>query len=620
LGCPRAAPALPSIFRNKGAEIRKHLIFATLFFAASGAQAQTTPAVTPVAVEAKVLSPADVARYREIIAAERSGKFTRAETLTKQLDDKILEGYVLAEHYLSPKSSRTSVAELSAWLRQYADTSIADRIYRLAVKRSTKTVIKNKKRVTVAVVTNIPVPTSAKRRSGGYEDADLPDLPAQSDSGRTTQVKIEAAIRAGQPETALAALQALQAANTAPASDIARLIQRVSASYLAENMPQQAFDLSSAVSEADRAGVPMLDWSTGFAAYRIGQSAKAIPYLERLAQRSDIPNWARSQAGFWAARAYMTVGNPLKVVGLLDFAARDQPTFYGLLAERLLGQDIQAGFSDPILTEQSFAALMRVPGARRAVALYQIGQSEYVIQELNRAFGDNDDNSLDPAYAALARLFGIPNLELRASEKSAASGTKLTGLFPIPPYRPTNGWRIDPALMLAIVRIESRFQSLSTTSPVGAQGIMQIMPATAKHLGGANAYAKLDDPSYSLELGQKYVQELLDSMNGNLVSMAASYNAGPGNLTRWLDTRGGNLQDPLLFIESIPAAETRFYVKRLIAYAWMYRRRLGLESQSLSDTAAGNWPRYSASEAALTLTSPSVSASSLRLIDSQPAQ
>jgi soluble lytic murein transglycosylase-like protein len=253
------------------------------------------------------------------------------------------------------------------------------------------------------------------------------------------------------------------------------------------------------------------------------------------------------------------------------------------------------------------------------VALYQVGESEYVSQELNRAFGDNENNALDPGYAALSRIFGIPNLELRASEKTAATGTKLTGLFPIPPYRPQNGWRVDPALMLSIVRIESRFQGTSTTSPVGAQGIMQIMPATAKHLGGASAYTKLNDPAYSLELGQKYVQELLDSMGGNLVSLAASYNAGPGNLTRWMDTRGGNRQDPLLFIESIPAAETRFYVKRLIAYNWMYRRRLGLDSKSLSDTAAGGWPIYSTTEATLSLTAPPVSASSLRMIDARPA-
>ncbi len=565
-------------------------------------------------VNLTVLSPADITRYRQIIDAERAGKFSQSEKLAAQLQDPVLKGYIVAEHYLSPKSGRTSLESLTAWLRQYADTAMADRIYRLAIKRSTKTVVEGKKRISVAVVTNVPVPTPVKTRGGGYEDTDLADLPAESNAGRATQARIERAIRSGQPDDALNALQALQAAGTAPQSDIARLTQRVSASYLAENMPQQAFDLASGVSETDRGDVPMLDWSTGFAAYRLGNYDQAIPYLERLAQRGDIPNWARSQAGFWAARAYMAVGNPLKVIGLLNFAARDEPTFYGLLAQRLLGQDIEADFSDPSLSNADLSLLLQTPSVRRAVALYQIGQTEYAGFELNRAFGDNDNDALDSAFAALSRIIGVPNLELRASERAAAAGTKLTGLFPVPPYVPGNGWRVDPALVLAIARIESRFQARAT-SRVGAQGLMQIMPATARHLGGANASAKLGDPSYSLELGQKYIQELIDSMGGNLVSVAASYNAGPGNLTRWLDTRGGDRSDPLLFIESIPSAETRFYVKRVIAYDWMYRRRLGLESQSLTDTAAGNWPVYVTNEAALSLQPSSVTGSTMRMIN-----
>ena len=565
-------------------------------------------------MEAKILSPEDIARYRTIFADERAGQFSRADALTGKLQDPVLKGYIQAEHILSPKSGRIPVSELAAWLHQYADIAMADRIYRLAIKRATKTVTKDNKRVSVAVVTNIPTPSAAKNRSGGYEDTDLADLPAQSDAGRQAQVKIEQAIRAGQPDAALAELKTLQAADTAPPSDIARLTQRVSASYLAENMPQQAFDLASAVSDSDRFGVPMLDWSTGFAAYRLGNYQQAIPYLERMAQRADTPNWARSQASFWAARAYLAVGDPSKVVGLLNFAARDEPTFYGLLAERVLGQDIEADFSDPVLDQQSLTALMNVPAAHRAVALYQVGRGDDAVDELNRAFGDNEDSALDPAYAALARIIGSSNLELRASEKSAASGTKLTGLFPVPTYQPQAGWQVDPALLLAIVRVESRFQTRAT-SPVGAQGVMQIMPATAKHLGGASAYAKLGDPSYSLELGQKYVQELLDSMGSNLISVAASYNAGPGNLSRWLDTRGGDRRDPLLFIESIPSAETRFYVKRVIAYTWMYQRRLGLDAQSLTDAAAGNWPMYSTKEASLALSSTPVQGPTMRMID-----
>ena len=138
----------------------------------------------------------------------------------------------------------------------------------------------------------------------------------------------------------------------------------------------------------------------------------------------------------------MQSGDPLKVVTLLNFAAEKEPSFYGLIAERMLGIDTQTGFADAILNQADFHDLMAVPAARRAVALWQIGENEFVGPELNRAFVNNNER-LDPAMAALARAIGVPNVELRASEASAARGIMLTGLFPVPPYNPDGGYRID---------------------------------------------------------------------------------------------------------------------------------------------------------------------------------
>ena len=129
-----------------------------------------------------------------------------------------------------------------------------------------------------------------------------------------------------------------------------------------------------------------------------------------------------------------------------------------MIAERILGIDTQTGFADAILNQADFNDLMAVPTARRAVALWQIGENEYVGPELNRAFVNNNER-LDPAMAALARAIGVPNVELRASEASAARGIMLTGLFPVPPYNPDGGYRIDSSLVLAFARIESRFQT-----------------------------------------------------------------------------------------------------------------------------------------------------------------
>lgn len=539
-----------------------------------------------------VLSSEDVQRYRQIFEDERTGNFTEAEALVAQLGDRSLVGYAQAEHYLSAYSDRASVDELVSWLQQYRDLPIADRIYTLAVKRATKTIKRHHRVVAVEVTATIPTPAASPRlRGGGYEDVDQAEQTISSEAGRTALSQIAASIRADQPAQADATLQALVSAGSAPGSDIARLSHRVAASYLAEGQDFEAFDVASRVSSYDRSSAPLLDWDTGLAAYRMGKFDVAANHFETLAQNGAVPSWTRSAAAFWAARAYTQSGEPLRVVTLLTAAAREEPTFYGMLAERILGLNDNVGLSDPVVDTGSFAALMEIPSAHRAVALWQIGRTQDLHEEMARALADMNLRD-GQTYAAIARRMSLPDLELRASETAAARGTMLTGLFPVPGYTPTGGYYVDRSLVLAIARIESRFQA-DAISPAGARGLMQLMPATASHLaGGAATNGELREPSYNLNLGQRYLAELLDTTNGNVFQLAAAYNAGPGSLQRWLAARDGKHDDPLLFIESMPSPETRSYVKRLMTYYWMYSKRMGEAAPTLDETATGDWPRY----------------------------
>jgi soluble lytic murein transglycosylase len=539
----------------------------------------------------QVLSAADVDRYRQIFADQRAGRFERATALMGQVSDTSLKGYVQAERYLSPRGKRASVGDLVDWLKEYRDLPIADRIYRLAVKRSTKKVRRHHRTILVAVVTNIPAPAGMPhQRGGGYEDVNLPDSQLSTEAARAASAQIGDAIKADQPDQAMAILQPLIDSGNVPLSDIGRLSQRIAASYFTEGMDQKAFDLATREAAVSERAVPMLDWSAGLAAFRLGMFHEAAQYFEVLAQVGSVPNWVRSAAAFWAARAHMRAGEPTKVVTLLTVAAREEPTFYGLLAEQMLGRDTQFGFSDPVLDKSSFERFMQIPAAHRAVALWQIGEHRDIPEEMERAFGESEA-TLDPAFAALARQVGAPNIEMRASETSASRGIKLTGLFPVPPYQPDGGYTIDPALVLAIVRAESRFHAGAVSGP-GARGLMQIMPGTATHIAGAAAASQLNDPSYNMTIGQRYVAELLNMYNGNLVELCAAYNAGALKVSNWMAAREGKGDDALLFIESMHAPETRLYVKRVLTYHWMYRRRLGLDAAALAETASGEWPVY----------------------------
>ncbi len=156
--------------------------------------------------------------------------------------------------------------------------------------------------------------------------------------------------------------------------------------------------------------------------------------------------------------------------------------------------------------------------------------------------------------------------------------------------------RGDKALVLAVSRQESNFNPYARSS-AGACGLMQVMPNTAYHVSG-NSQDKKDlrrlfDISYNLEVGQKYLEYLLNKpyIGGNLFYMLAAYNAGPGNLVKWMKTMRYQ-NDPLLFIEVIPARQTRLYVERVMANYWIYSMQLGLPGgeRTLQAAADGKFP------------------------------
>ncbi len=165
--------------------------------------------------------------------------------------------------------------------------------------------------------------------------------------------------------------------------------------------------------------------------------------------------------------------------------------------------------------------------------------------------------------------------------------------FPIPSLRPAGGFKMDPALIYALTRLESNFDP-DAVSSVGARGLMQVMPVTASYMGGdggaqAERYAhRLHDPATNLAIGQSYVMYLatMDGVNGDLIRLLGSYNAGPTSFARMQAGMPADT-DPLLFIESIPNDETRGFVPRALAYAWIYAARLHVPAPSLDALGGG---------------------------------
>ncbi|WP_065650190.1 murein transglycosylase [Pantoea eucrina] len=147
---------------------------------------------------------------------------------------------------------------------------------------------------------------------------------------------------------------------------------------------------------------------------------------------------------------------------------------------------------------------------------------------------------------------------------------------------------IDPSYAMAISRQESAWNP-KARSPVGASGLMQVMPATAAHtvkmynIPGYVNSSQLLDPQTNIQIGTQYLEYVYQQFGQNRIFSSAAYNAGPGRVRSWRNNSGGKL-DAVAFIETIPFSETRGYVKNVLAYDAYYRYFLGKPDKILSDS------------------------------------
>ena len=187
---------------------------------------------------------------------------------------------------------------------------------------------------------------------------------------------------------------------------------------------------------------------------------------------------------------------------------------------------------------------------RRALALLQLGAATAAERELFAASIDADPRFIE-AILAVAQKASLPSLSAKVGNANWDQRHNIKGfdgaVYPLPPWQPAGGYSVDRALLWGFMRQESAFNP-KARSYVGAMGLMQLMPGTARLVVrntspdqmGANFY----DPSTNIALGQAYIGSLLGEVDNNLVRTAAGYNGGPGNVMRWDNSLNAS-QDPL---------------------------------------------------------------------------
>jgi soluble lytic murein transglycosylase-like protein len=542
-----------------------------------------------------VLAPGDSWRYRRIFALQGAGRWVEADNLIPQLHDRLLIGAVEAQRLLH-KAYRARYDELAAWLVHHGTEPEAQAIYALALKRHPKGARAPLQPLSAHLAARS---REEERKASGRKLAPAEERQAQQLNAAIAAFAYSAPSRA---ELALASAEA-QRLLTARRQDELRAM--ISTGYLRAGKVREALALALAARSPAYAAA---HWQAGLVAWRNGRYDEAGWHFQQVVRVPGQATWTISAAAFWTARVALRTGQPQLYNYWLGIAAQHSRTFYGLLARRMLGIDDTMDFDTAPFTELESQMISGTRGGRRALALLQVDEPARAEAEL-RALAPRASSALVEALAATADRANMPALSLQLAGLLADGDGRHHALFPVPRWTPLGGFTVDRALLFAVMRQESQFET-QVESNAGALGLMQLMPATAHAMakrtgvplaqrGGAPMRDALADPELNLALAQEYITSLMadERIQGNLVLIAAAYNCGPRVLPRWLaaaDLR----RDPLLFIESVPPQQTRNYIEHVLANYWIYRERLGQPLRDLDALAAGQWPIYTALDTA----------------------
>ena len=547
-------------------------------------KAASRKAPEPVVYPDEPMSDADARTYQAIFDYQEDGKIEAADRQIKKLHDRRLMGHVLYQRYMHA-DYKSGFDELHDWLALYSDHPGAEKIYRMANGRMPET-----------FDGNISKPESAEIIGPHLEPTMIVGKTYGSPRKRTDeQVKTidktrnEILTLAGdyKPTAALSKLQSNIKLFDSVEYD--QIQSKIAASYLYSGNGKRAGELAAASLKRSGKYVPMAGWVAGLAAWENGEYKKSAAAFEIPATSDYASGWTAAAASYWAARAHMRAGNVRVVSKWLEAGMEHPRTFYGLIATRSLGRDFDFNWKVPTFTKNYFDTLMKTDSGNRAIALVAAGQPHLAENELIR-MKPEDDNMRD-ALLAYAGYADLPSLGMRlASLVSDEAGAFYdAALYPTGPWKPEEGYKIDPALIYAITRQESKFDPLAKSS-AGAVGLMQVMPSTASSIVEDPS---LTNPQENLEVAQRYLENLLKdkSVQGDMVMLLIAYNAGPGNLAKW-KKQWPEVKDPLLFIELIPSSETRAYVERVLANFWIYRLKDGQPTPTLDSLATGKIAKY----------------------------
>ncbi len=323
-------------------------------------------------------------------------------------------------------------------------------------------------------------------------------------------------------------------------------------------------------------------------ALRAGDWVTVRRVIESMGEAGAQPAWR-----YWHARALKATGLLLPANQAFVMLAREHH-YYGQLAQEELGPLLQAPVISIKAGGADVDAVARQPGIARAVALFELGLRNEATQEWNWSIREFSDVQL-LAAAEIARRLDWYDRAIQTAERTRDLHD--FELRFIAPYRElareaAREYQLDEAWVFGLMRQESRFVNVARSS-VGAAGLMQVMPDTARWIArrlGVSGFQPRDmqDPATNIRFGTYYLRHVYDALDASPVLATAAYNAGPSRAQRWRD---GRPMEGAVYVESIPFAETRDYVKKVLSNAMYYAMRFNQPSVLLKDRLGSVPPR-----------------------------
>lgn len=333
-----------------------------------------------------------------------------------------------------------------------------------------------------------------------------------------------------------------------------------------------------------------LAWLAGQLAFRnLHRPAEAVRLFRAYGDAARSAQ-TRTKGYYWAGRAALAAGDTATANAYFSDAAEHYDQFYGQLSLERLGRPQPRPVATPSIqvTSSEKTAFEDDRLVRAARALGEIGawreQSLFL-----RALAQKATSPADHILAGqLASQIGRPDLGVMIGRSAQANSLDAVEVSGFPTVRVPAGHESNWTFIHAITRQESQFDR-AAVSHAGARGMMQLMPGTAREVAGKlglgyDASSLTTDTNYNLTLGSTYFQQMLRYFGGSYPLAVAAYNAGPGNVNKWLrangDPRSGGIA-MVDWIEAIPIFETRNYVQRVLENAVVYDTlRDGSRSQS----------------------------------------